>query len=242
VDATGSREFCSEIVFVCASICTTLSRYAGDFILWASQEFGFLDPGETFATGSSMMPNKKNPDAFELIRGKTASAIGALSAILTLQKGTPVTYSRDLQDDKKITFEALATTHSCLRVFAGALESSRFRPEKINAALDTAMLATDVADYLVRKGVPFRDAHRVVAHAVRHAETIGWKLHELPLAFWRSLSPLFDERIQSCFDFVASVERRNVFSGTSRSSVLRQLRAARQWLQKNVMRKDNTER
>jgi argininosuccinate lyase len=230
VDATGSRDFCTEIVFVCASISITLSRYAGDFILWASQEFGFLDPGETFATGSSMMPNKKNPDAFELIRGKAAEAIGKLSAILSLQKGTPVTYSRDLQEDKRITFEALATTHSCLLVFAGALASSRFRIEKIRAALDTAMLATDVADYLVRKGVPFRDAHRVVGNAVRHAETIGWKLHELPLAFWQTLSPLFDESIQDCFDFEKSVERRNAIGGTSHASVARQLQAARRWL------------
>jgi len=238
VDATGSRDFCTEIVFVCVSICITLSRYAGDFILWASQEFGFLDPGETFATGSSMMPNKKNPDAFELIRGKAAEISGKLSAILSLQKGAPVTYSRDLQEDKRITFEALATAHSCLMVFAGALASSRFRVDKIGAALDTAMLATDVADYLVRKGVPFRDAHRVVGNAVRHAETIGWKLHELPLAFWQTLSPLFDESIQACFDFEKSVEQRNVIGGTSHASVLRQLQAARRWLQQQ--RKNNT--
>lgn len=235
VDATGSRDFCSEVTFVCAAICTTLSRYAGDFILWASQEFGFLDPGETFATGSSMMPNKKNPDAFELIRGKGASVIGGLAAILTLQKGTPVSYSRDLQEDKRIAFEALATTHSCLLVFAGAVASSRFRRDKIDAALDSAMLATDVADYLVRKGVPFRDAHRVVGNAVRHAETIGWKLHELPLAFWQTLSPLFDDSIKDCFDFVASVERRITEGGTCRASVLRQLQVARRWLQEQSL-------
>jgi argininosuccinate lyase len=210
-----------------------LSRYAGDFIVWASQEFGFLDPGETFATGSSMMPNKKNPDAFELIRGKAAGVIGGLSAILALQKGTPVSYSRDLQEDKKITFEAMATTQSCLLVFAGALASGRFRMDKMVDALDSAMLATDVADYLVRKGVPFREAHRVVGNAVRHAETIGWKLHELPLAFWRTLSPLFDDGIKSCFDFTASVERRNVEGGTSQASVLRQLQTARRWLRQH---------
>ncbi len=233
VDATGSRDFCTEIVFVCASISNTLSRYAGDFILWASQEFGFLDPGETFATGSSMMPNKKNPDAFELIRGKAADVSGKLSTILTLQKGTPVTYSRDLQEDKRTTFEAMATTHSSLLVFAGALASSRFRIEKIRAALDTAMLATDVADCLVRKGVPFRDAHRVVGNAVRHAETIGWKLHELPLAFWQTLSPLFGENIHDFFDFEKSVERRNAIGGTSRASVILQLQAAKDWLLEN---------
>ena len=231
VDATGSRDFCAEVAFVSAAICTTLSRYAGDFVLWASQEFGFIDPGEAFATGSSMMPNKKNPDAFELIRGKAATVIGALTAMLTLQKGGPVTYSRDLQEDKRLTIEAVSTAQLNLDVFAGALTSCRFRLERIRAALDSAMLATDVADYLVRKGVPFRNAHRLVANAVRHAETVGWKLHELPLTFWLSLSPLFDESVQGCFDFVQSVERRQAFGGTSRSSVLRQLGVARRWLQ-----------
>ncbi|RIK75953.1 argininosuccinate lyase, partial [candidate division KSB1 bacterium] len=121
IDATGSRNFCSEITFICADIGTTLSRYAHDFILWSTQEFGFLDPGEKFATGSSMMPNKKNPDAFELVRGKAGVAIGLLTSIMTLQKGTPVTYNRDLQEDKKIVFEALQIAQDCLDVFAGAL-------------------------------------------------------------------------------------------------------------------------
>jgi argininosuccinate lyase len=140
IDATGSRNFCSEIAFICADIDATLSRYGHDFILWSAHEFGFIDPGEKFATGSSMMPNKKNPDAFELVRGKCGIVIGLLTSMMTLQKGVPATYSRDLQEDKKIVFEALAITCDCLEVFAGALAICCFRLEKMQAAIDTGLL------------------------------------------------------------------------------------------------------
>lgn len=232
IDATGSRSFCNEIAFVCTDVCITLSRYAHDFILWSTQEFGFLDPGEKFATGSSMMPNKKNPDAFELVRGKAGVAIGLLTSIMTLQKGTPVTYNRDLQEDKKIVFEALQIAQDCLDVFAGALATSRFRPEKMAAALDSSLFATDIADYLVRKGIPFRKAHHIVAQAVQHAEREDCGLHELPLSFWQELNPAFDREVLSCFDARVSVERRNAIGGTALAQVRRQLRNAKKWLER----------
>jgi argininosuccinate lyase len=236
IDATGTRSFCSEIVFICAEVCTTLSRYGHDFILWSAQEFGFIDPGEKFATGSSMMPNKKNPDAFELIRGKAGVMIGLLASIMALQKGVPVSYSRDLQEDKKIVFDALQTTHDCLAVFAGALATCRFRRDKMSAAIDSGLFATDIADYLVRKGIPFRQAHSVVARAVQHAEKVAFRLHELPMSFWRALHPAFDDEVLKCFDADVSVERRNAIGGTSGAQVQRQLKEARRWLQ-NVNRK-----
>ncbi len=232
IDATGSRSFCNEVTFVCADLGTTLSRYAHDFILWSTQEFGFLDPGEKFATGSSMMPNKKNPDAFELVRGKAGVLIGLLAAILTLQKGTPVTYNRDLQEDKKIVFEALQTAQDCLEVFAGALATSRFRPEKMKAALDSSLFATDIADHLVRKGLPFRKAHHLVARAVQQAERRRCGLHELPLSFWQELHPACDEEIFSCFAAETSVERRAAIGGTALTQVKRQLREAKTWLER----------
>lgn len=232
IDATGNRSFCNDITFVCADLGTTLSRYAHDFILWSTQEFAFLDPGEKFATGSSMMPNKKNPDAFELVRGKAGVLIGLLAAILTLQKGTPVTYSRDLQEDKKIVFEALQTAQDCVEVFAGALTTSHFRPEKMKAALDSSLFATDIADHLVRKGVPFRKAHHLVARAVQHAEALGCSLHALPLSFWQELHPACDEEIFNCFAAEKSVERRAALGGTALSQVKRQLREAKVWLQR----------
>ena len=146
LDATGSRGFCGEIVFICSDIATTLSRYAHDFILWSTQEFGFIDPGEKFATGSSMMPNKKNPDAFELVRGKAGTLLGLLTSIMAVQKGIPAAYNRDLQEDKKIVFEAVQTAEDVVLVFAGALETCRFRVERMHAALDSALFATDVAE------------------------------------------------------------------------------------------------
>jgi len=234
IDATGTRNFCSESVFICADVCTTLSRYCHDFILWSSQEFGFIDPGEKFATGSSMMPNKKNPDAFELVRGKAGVMIGLLTSTMALQKGLPVSYSRDLQEDKKIVFEALQTTRDCLAVFAGALATCRFHAEKMNAALDSSLFATDIADYLVRKGIPFRQAHTIVAQAVQHAEKVAFRLHELPMSFWRALHPAFDDEAINCFDASVSVERRNAIGGTASEAVQHQLELAKKWLQKRV--------
>jgi argininosuccinate lyase len=230
VDATGTRSFCSEVVFICADLGTTLSRYCHDFILWSAQEFGFIDPGEKFATGSSMMPNKKNPDAFELVRGKAGVMIGLLASILTLQKGIPVSYSRDLQEDKKIVFAALQSTRDCLEVFSGALATCRFRAEKMNEAIDTALFATDIADYLVRRGIPFRQAHRIVAQAVQHAERVAFGLHELPVSFWKALHPAFTDEVLACFDASVSVERRNAVGGTSGEQVRRQLDEAKKWL------------
>ncbi|MDZ7344699.1 MAG: argininosuccinate lyase [candidate division KSB1 bacterium] len=230
VDATGTRSFCSEIVFICADICITLSRYCHDLILWSSQEFGFVDPGEKFATGSSMMPNKKNPDAFELMRGKAAVVIGLLAGLLSLQKGIPVAYSRDLQEDKKTVFEALKITQDSLEVFAGALATCRFRADKMEAAIDSGLFATDIADYLVRKGVSFRQAHHLVAQAVQHAERVAFRLHELPIAFWKALHPAFDDDVMKCFDAAVSVERRNIIGGTSFRQVKNQLRQAKKWL------------
>lgn len=239
IDATGSRSFCNEIGFICADICTTLSRYGHDFILWSGQEFGFIDLGNKFATGSSMMPNKKNPDAFELMRGQAAMAIGILSGIMTLQKGLPVTYSRDLQEDKRAVFEILQITGDCLEVFASALATCRFRKERMAAAIDTSLFATDIADYLVRKGIPFRQAHYLVAQAVQHAERVAFCLHELPLHFWKALHPAFDDEVMKCFDAEVSVERRNAIGGTSLVQVQRQLQEAKTWLQQKTSRATN---
>jgi argininosuccinate lyase len=230
IEATGSRGFCNEMVFICADLGTTLSRYAHDFILWCSQEFGFIDPGERFATGSSMMPNKKNPDAFELVRGKASHLIGLLTQIMSLQKGLPATYSRDLQDDKATVFAALQIIEDCLQVFAGALATCRFRKDKMAAALDSGLFATDVADYLVRKGIPFREAHGIVGRVVQHAERISYRLHELPMSFWLALHPAFDESVKDCFSAETSVERRCAMGGTAKKEVVKQLEQAKEWL------------
>ncbi|NUO79038.1 argininosuccinate lyase [candidate division KSB1 bacterium] len=230
IDATGTRSFCGEMIFICSDIGVTLSRYAHDFILWSTQEFGFIDPGEKFATGSSMMPNKKNPDAFELVRGKTGTLLGLLTGIMSLQKGIPATYSRDLQEDKKAVFEALQTAEDCMSVFAGALRTCHFRAERMRAALTSALFATDLADYLVRKGIPFRKAHELVAQAVQYAERCACGLHELPLEYWRSLYAGCDKELFLCFQAKTSVERRNAIGGTSLRQVKAQIRQVKNWL------------
>ena len=226
VDATGHRGFVGEVAFVCADICITLSRYCADFVVWCSPELSLMEPGEEYATGSSMMPNKKNPDAFELVRGKAARVQGALATLLTLQKGLPVTYVRDLQEDKPPVFEAVETTIQSARVFAAALAASRFRQVD---RLDPGLFATDLADHLTRQGLPFRESHRLVASAIRAAQGKAFTVEQLP--------PEVRERLveggaglERFFRPEASVERRRQAGGTSRASVKAQLRQARSWL------------
>ena len=232
IDATGNRSFCSEISFICADITTTLSRYSHDFILWCSQEFGFIDPGEKFTTGSSMMPNKKNPDAFELVRGRSSQLVGTLTGVLMLQKGIPVTYSRDLQDDKKPIFEALKSTEDCLKVFTGAVASCRFQKDKMTSAIDSALFATDVADYLVRKNIPFRKAHHIVASAVQYSERHNSKLHKLTIDYWLKLHPAFERDVLDCFSVETSVESRSAIGGTASERIKEQLQTAKNWVGK----------
>ena len=228
VDATGNRSFVSEMAFICADICTTLSRYSADFIVWCSREFDLMDPGELFATGSSMMPNKKNPDAFELVRGKAARVQGAVAALLSLQKGIPATYARDLQEDKPPAMDAVETAFACLRVFAGALASSRF----VERVIDPDLCATDVADFLTRAGVPFRDAHARVGEALRLAAERGVSLAELPARERRRLLGVAAPG-DLPLDPVTSVEARQATGGTARKSVTAQLRRARTWLERH---------
>lgn len=225
VDATGNRSFASEIAFVCADTCTTLSRYSADFIVWCSTEFGLLDPGEQFTTGSSMMPNKQNPDAFELVRGKAARVHGALATLLCLQKGIPATYVRDLQEDKPPVMEAVETTVSCLRVFAAALATACFQTRP----LDPGLCATDVADALTRKGIAFRDAHACVGEAVRRAGERGVSLDALPSQERRRLLGSAGAG-ELPLDPAASVELRQATGGTARKNVTSQIRRARNWL------------
>ena len=167
LDAVSDRDFLLETLSALAILMMHLSRFCEDLILWSSAEFGFVELDDHFATGSSMMPQKKNPDALELVRGKTGRVYGSLMALLTTMKAVPLTYSKDLQEDKEPLFDAVETASICLEVFAGAWESMEVRAERMEEAIDSGTLATDWADYLVRRGVPFREAHRVVGYLVR---------------------------------------------------------------------------
>ncbi len=183
IDATADRDFLAELCFCCAMLAVHLSRWAEDWIVYSTSEFGLLELDEAYCTSSSMMPQKKNPDALELIRGKAASAIGQLAGMLTLLKGLPLAYNRDLQDDKRFAFASVSAMQQALAVAAGLAAKTKLNARRIAGSLEAGFLdATALAEYLVRKGIPFRQAHGIVAGLVARAERAGQTLAELPLA------------------------------------------------------------
>jgi len=230
IDATGDRDFLAETLFIIAAYFTHLSRVCAEWQVWNSQEFGFIEFADAFATGSSMMPQKKNPDAMELIRGKAAAAIAACQQILILQKGLPLTYNRDLQEDKPVVFRQLDEVIMATAVFREALATAAFNTERMRQALQPLLYATDVADYLVERGVPFRHAHEIVAALVRQAIAAGTPLEKLPLETYRQQSAHFDESVYALFKPEHSLARRNVEGGTGPKAVAAQLRAAQRTL------------
>jgi argininosuccinate lyase len=182
IDATADRDFLCEFCFCCAMLAGHLSRWAEDWIIYATSEFGFIELADQYCTSSSMMPQKKNPDTLELIRGKSAAALAQLVGMMTLVKGLPLAYNRDLQDDKRFAFAAEAAVRQSLAVAEGIVSTVKFRPERIAAGLDAGFLdATALAEYLVGRGVPFRQAHHVVGGLVAKAEAQGKRLADLPL-------------------------------------------------------------
>ncbi|MEJ5359411.1 MAG: argininosuccinate lyase [Desulfobacterales bacterium] len=227
LDAVSDRDFVIEFL-AAASICMMhLSRFSEELVLWSSSEFQFIELPDAFATGSSIMPQKKNPDVPELVRGKTGRVYGHLFAQLTMMKGLPLSYNRDLQEDKPALFDAADTLLSCLEVFGQMLPGLRVRRDRMEAALRTGYLnATEMADYLVRKGLPFREAHHVTGEAVRLAIEKGCELNELPLPELRRFSKLIEEDLYACLEPLSAVERRAVSGGTAGAAVRAALEAA----------------
>ncbi len=215
IDAVSSRDYALEFLSTAAILGVNLSRMAEDLILWSSPEFSFVKIDESFATGSSLMPQKQNPDSLELTRGKTGRLVGSLVSLLTTAKGLATGYQRDLQEDKEPVFDALDTLGLVLPVMAGVLHTLAVREDKMKEALSFDLLATDLAEYLVRKGVSFRRAHDIVGQVLSRAEEKGVAPSELPLEELRALSPAFDADVTSAFDFRASVERRDSEGGVS---------------------------
>jgi argininosuccinate lyase len=230
LDAVSDRDFIAEFLFAASLLQIHLSRLAEDLILYSSAEFGFIELGDAYTSGSSLMPQKKNPDALELARAKSGRVIGDLTTLLVVLKGTPSTYDKDFQEDKEPLFDAIDTLELMLPVVAGVIRTLRVNAEKMRAALDVSMLATDLADYLVRRGVPFRKAHHLVGALVRTAEARGVTLAELPLAEFTALSRAFDQDVFEVFDFERSVERRAAFGGTAPHAVRDQIERARERL------------
>src|SRR5437762_7486745 len=220
LDAVGDRDFALDYLFALTGIATHLSRLAEDFVLFASQEFSYVILPDEYSTGSSLMPQKKNPDCWELIRGKTGRIIGALVALLTTLKGLPTSYQRDLQEDKEALFSAYDQVADMVVIAAGAIAATQFRDEKLCAlAGNPALLATEAADYLVRKGIPFRQAHNLVGKLLREAEKQGKNWIELSLTELQKILPEIGPDFAKSLTVEAALAAKKVPGGTSPDSV-----------------------
>jgi argininosuccinate lyase len=216
LDAVGDRDFALDYLFALTAIAIHLSRLAEDFVLFASQEFGYVILPDEYSTGSSLMPQKKNPDAWELIRGKSGRITAALLGLLTTLKGLPTSYQRDLQEDKEALFAAHDQMADMLAVAAGAISATRFNADRLRtAASNPALLATEAADYLVRNGVPFRHAHGLVGRVLREAEKRNAPWTELPLEALKAISPAFGSDLAASLTLDAALASKNVAGGTS---------------------------
>ena len=230
LDGVSDRDFIAEFLFWAGLTMVHLSRLSEDLVIYSSHEFGFVTLADAYSTGSSLMPQKKNPDSLELLRGKTGRVVGDLTGLLVTLKGLPSTYNKDLQEDKEPLFDAVDTLGGALQIATGVLSTLTPNAGRLRAALVPEMLATDLAEYLVRKGVPFRTSHHIAGAAIQLAEQRGVALPALTLEELGSLHPAFAADVAQVWDFEQSVERRDVAGGPSRRAVLAQIGDLRAWL------------
>ncbi len=233
LDAVSDRDFVIECCAASSILMMHLSRFSQEITLWCSAEFGFIELADAFATGSSIMPQKKNPDVAELVRGKTGRVYGHLQGVLAVMKGLPLAYNSDMQEDKEALFDVIDTVKACLRVFTPLLETLTLCPDRMReAAAEGFGTATDMADYLAAKGLPFRQAHEIVGRVVRHCLEHRRTLQDLPLTELHTFSPLFDSDVFQAIALDAAVDRRQVRGGPARALVadrLKAIRAAKGW-------------
>jgi len=223
LDSVSDRDFAAEFLFCATMTGIHLSKLSEQIVLYTSAEFGFFELSDAFSTGSSLMPQKKNPDVFELTRGKSGTLIGMLTGLLATLKGLPSTYDKDLQEDKAPVFAATDTLLAILPVIAGAINTITAKPQRMRNAIDSFMMATDLADYLVEKGIPFRETHAIAGKAVRAANEKNVGLEELSLEAYQALCPAFEADVYQVFDPLKSIEKRNAIGGTSLQSVQMQI-------------------
>ena len=232
LDGVSDRDFCAELMSAISILMVHLSRFSEEIILWASWEFKFVELSDAYTTGSSIMPQKKNPDMAELVRGKTGRVFGDLMALLTTLKGLPLAYNKDMQEDKESVFDAVDTVKMCLQVFTGMVATMTANTQNMKRAAQTGFInATDLADYLVKKGLPFRSAYKISGQLVALCIQKNTVLEELPLATYREYSPLFEEDVYQDIDLVTCVEKRISEGGTSVASVRAQIAYVREVLQ-----------
>jgi argininosuccinate lyase len=232
IDAVSDRDIIIEFISACSLVMMHLSRFSEDLILWSSYEFGYLEISDAFATGSSLMPQKKNADIAELVRGKTGRVYGSLVSMLTIMKGLPLSYNRDMQEDKPPLFDSAETTIGCVSIFTKMLEHTSLRKERLlRLTAEDLSLATEIAEYLVRRQMPFRDAHRITGRIVSHSIASNTTLPNITLEEYRTFSPLFDADIYDALKPEASIRAKKTHGSCSFSSVDQQLEEARKALQ-----------
>ena len=231
LDAVSDRDFLLDLLYACSVSCMHLSRLCEEIILWSTAEFGFVTLSDSFSTGSSIMPQKKNPDFAELIRGKSGRVIGDLVALLVTMKSLPLAYNKDLQEDKEGAIDAAKTLEDCYRCATGMIGTMEIHPDAmLEQAKKGYLAATDVADYLAKKGLPFRRAHAIVGHLVLLCDKRGCGLEDLSLEDFKAESDLFEEDITKCLDLASIVAARTTFGGTGNSAVKEQLDQAKEAL------------
>jgi len=228
IDTVSDRDFIIEFISASTTLMMHLSRISEEFVLWSTKEFDFVDLGDEFTTGSSIMPQKRNPDMAELIRGKTGRVYGNLVTILTIMKGLPFSYNRDMQEDKEPMFDTVDTVKSCLEVLSEMLQVIVFKHENMKRALDEGFItATDVADYLSRKGMPFRQSHEVTGKIVGYAEEKGRDLLNLHISEYQMFSNLFEEDLYEFITLDGSIESRKSYGGTAKKNVVKMIKLAK---------------
>ncbi|XP_031986010.1 argininosuccinate lyase [Corvus moneduloides] len=232
MDAVSERDFVVEFLSVATLLMIHLSKMAEDLIIYSTSEFGFLTLSDAYSTGSSLMPQKKNPDSLELIRSKAGRVFGRLAAMLMVLKGLPSTYNKDLQEDKEAVFDVVDTLNAVLQVATGVISTLQINKENMERALSPEMLATDLALYLVRKGIPFRQAHVASGKAIQLSETKGITINHLSLEDLQNISPLFGSDVAQVFSVVSSVEQYTAAGGTAKSSVSAQIEQLRELLKR----------
>ena len=234
MDSVSDRDYVIELLSALSLVMMHLSRFSEEICIWNSNEYGFIELDDAYSTGSSIMPQKKNPDIAELVRGKTGRVYGALMQMLTSMKGLPLAYNKDMQEDKECTFDAIDTVKACLLLFSGMLDTLRFCPEVMEASARNGFTnATDAADYLVGRGIPFRDAHGIIGRMVLYCLEKGCAIDDLSIEEFRGFSPAFDEDIYEAVSVCTCIERRNTAGAPGPAAMEEELEANRSYLREN---------
>ena len=234
MDSVSDRDYLIELLSAMSTIMMHLSRFCEEIILWNSNEYRFVEIDDSYSTGSSIMPQKKNPDIAELVRGKTGRVYGALVSMLTTMKGIPLAYNKDMQEDKELTFDAIDTVKGCLALFTGMIDTMKFNKDNMAASAKNGFTnATDAADYLVNHGVPFRDAHGIIGQLVLLCIDKGISLDELPLEEYQKISPVFQDDIYEAIAMKTCVEKRNTIGAPGETAMNQVIAANEKYLQES---------